>query len=141
MSEPNKSRRQIAIFLLLLFAFSAVFYSLILIARKLIAGNGLYVSGLMWCPALAAMVTLKVSGRKLSELGWKWPKHASHNLYLQGIFTPLTRKSGNTAWFFDEFGIVLPIVTIVFAIFFWTRRGELQPVVPRPTGQQLPVTG
>lgn len=290
MSEPNKSRRQIAIFLLLLFAFSAVFYSLILIARKLIAGNGLYVSGLMWCPALAAIVTLKVSGRKLSELGWKWPKtryavaswfipllyttigyfiiwilglggfpnqefmdqlvegmglkaspavstivylfligsigmvhsvanglgeeigwrgflvpelfktmgltgtalfsglvwalwhypvligadynagtptwygltcftvmvlalsfifawmrlksgslwtaallHASHNLYVQGIFTPLTRKSGNTAWFFDEFGIVLPIVTIAFAIFFWTRRGELQPVVPRPT--------
>jgi uncharacterized protein len=74
MSESNKSRRQIAIFLLFLLAFSAVFYFLILIAHKLNAGNGLYVSGLMWCPALAAIATLKVSGRKLSELGWKWPK-------------------------------------------------------------------
>jgi uncharacterized protein len=50
--------------------------------------------------------------------------HASHNLYVQSIFTPLTHKSGNTAWFFDEFGVVLPIVTIVFAIFFWSRRGR-----------------
>ena len=28
----------------------------------------------MWCPALAAFSRLKVSGRKLSGLGWKWPK-------------------------------------------------------------------
>jgi uncharacterized protein len=67
--------------------------------------------------------------------------HASHNLYVQSIFTPLTHKSGNTAWFFDEFGVVLPIVTIIFAIFFWSRRGQLQPIVPQPTGQQLAVTG
>jgi len=73
MSELNKSRRQIAIFLLLLFVFSAVFYCLILIAHKLEAGKGLYVSGLMWCPALAAIGTLKLRGRKLSELGWRWP--------------------------------------------------------------------
>jgi uncharacterized protein len=73
MSESNKSRSQVALFLLLLFGFSAVFYSLILIAQKLNAGHGLYVSGLMWCPALAAVATLKLSGRKLSELGWKWP--------------------------------------------------------------------
>jgi hypothetical protein len=38
MSEPNKSRSQIAIWLLLLFAFTAVFYCLILVAHKLEAG-------------------------------------------------------------------------------------------------------
>jgi len=27
----------------------------------------------MWCPALAAVATLKLNGRKLSELGWRWP--------------------------------------------------------------------
>jgi uncharacterized protein len=53
----------------------------------------------------------------------------------------LTHKSSNTAWFFDEFGVVLPIITIAFAIFFWSRRGELQPIVSQPTGQQLAVTG
>ena len=54
MSESDKSQRQIAIFLLLLFGFSAIYYSLILIAHKLRAGNSLYVTGMMWCPALAA---------------------------------------------------------------------------------------
>src|ERR1700743_1507067 len=47
MSEPNKSRRQVAAFLLLLFGFSAIFYCLILIAHKLEAGRGLHVCGLM----------------------------------------------------------------------------------------------
>jgi membrane protease YdiL (CAAX protease family) len=73
MSESTKSRLQIAIFLLLVFAFSSIFYSLILIAHKLSAGNGLYVIGIMWCPALAAVTTLKLNGRKLSDLGWTWP--------------------------------------------------------------------
>jgi membrane protease YdiL (CAAX protease family) len=51
--------------------------------------------------------------------------HASHNLYIQAIFTPLTRNTGKTAWFIDEFGAVLPIVALGFAIYFWRRREEL----------------
>jgi membrane protease YdiL (CAAX protease family) len=51
--------------------------------------------------------------------------HASHNLYIQDIFTPLTRYTGKTAWFIDEFGAILPIVAIGFAIFFWRRRARL----------------
>ena len=51
--------------------------------------------------------------------------HASHNLYVQEIFTPLTRNTGKTAWFIDEFGAVLPLVVLFFAIYFWRRRGEL----------------
>jgi uncharacterized protein len=73
-SEPNTSRRQVAIFLLLVFAFSSIFYLLILIPHKLGAENGLYVTGIMWCPALAAVATLKLNRRKLSELGWRWPE-------------------------------------------------------------------
>ena len=51
--------------------------------------------------------------------------HASHNLYIQEIFTPLTRNTGKTAWFIDEFGAVLPVVAVEFAIYFWRRRNEL----------------
>ena len=51
--------------------------------------------------------------------------HASHNLYVQAIFTPLTRDTGRTAWFIDEFGAVLPLVAVAFAIYFWTRRKEV----------------
>jgi len=51
--------------------------------------------------------------------------HASHNLYVQTIFTPLTRNTGKTAWYIDEFGAVLPLVAVVFAICFWRRRSEI----------------
>ncbi len=51
--------------------------------------------------------------------------HATHNLFIQGIFTPITQDTGNTNYYIDEFGIVLPVVCIGFAIFFWRKRGEL----------------
>src|SRR5262249_28332160 len=35
-------------------------------------GLGMYVLGLMWCPALAGMATLRLNGRSISDLGWKW---------------------------------------------------------------------
>jgi len=54
--------------------------------------------------------------------------HASHNLFIQSLFTPFTVDTGNTAYFIDEFGIVLPIVVAGFAIYFWTKRKELKPV-------------
>jgi CAAX protease family protein len=28
-------------------------------------------------------------------------------------------------WYIDEFGCVLPLVAIVFAIYFWSKRREL----------------
>jgi membrane protease YdiL (CAAX protease family) len=281
-SKQKGSWRQIATYLLLVFVFSSVFYFLMLKAHTLGAGGGLYVLGIMWCPALAGMATLRLNNRKLSELGWKWPAsgyafqswfiplfyaniayvivwstglggfpnhefmgqlvtrmglpvssviatvlyillagsfgltrglasalgeeigwrgflipelsknvgftgtalisgavwacwhyplliwgdynngtptwygltcftalvfslsfifawmrlksgslwtgallHASHNLYVQAIFTPLTRNTGKTAWYIDEFGAILPLVTIAFAIYFWRRRHEL----------------
>jgi membrane protease YdiL (CAAX protease family) len=286
MSEAQSSRRQVVIYLLLAFTFSSVFYFLILRAHKLGAGGGIYVVGLMWCPALAAFATLKLKRRKLSELGWRWPHttyaamswfipllyatiaysfvwatglggfpnhevmqhlvsrmglrtspvvstvvyvlltgsfglvenlatalgeeigwrgflvpelfktmgftstalisgvvwacwhypiliwgdynagtptwygltcftilvvamsfvfawmrlksgslwvgallHASHNLYIQDIFSPLTSNTGKTAWFIDEFGAVLPAVAVGFAIYFWRRRRELKTAI------------
>jgi uncharacterized protein len=282
MSDADNSRRQVVTYLLLVFAFSSIFYFLILRAHRLAAGGGFYVLGIMWCPALAAMAAIKFYDRNLSELGWKWPAakyaamswyvplmyttiaytivwasglgafpnydflnstvdkmglrispvassvvyvlvvgtvgmvramssglgeeigwrgflvpelyknygftaaslisgvvwamwhypiliwgdynagtptwygltcftvmvvssafifawlrlksgslwtgailHGSHNLYVQLIFTPLTRNTGKTAWFIDEFGAVLPLVTVAFAIYFWRRRREL----------------
>lgn len=282
MASPKTSREQVATYLVLVFLFSSVFYFLILRAHTLRAGTGLYVVGLMWCPALAGILTLKLNVRKLGELGWKWPApeyaamswyvplmyaviayaiawmsglggfpnrefmvdiagrmglhlsfgtstivyvvlvgsfglvgslshalgeeigwrgflvpelsktmsftstalisgavwacwhypvliwgdynagtptwyglacftvlvfgasfifawmrlktgslwtgailHASHNLYIQAILTPLTRNTGKTAWFIDEFGALLPLVIAVFAIYFWSRRGEI----------------
>jgi len=51
--------------------------------------------------------------------------HASHNLFIQNFFTPLTQDTGNTAYYIDEFGIVLPVVGICFALYYWNKRSKL----------------
>lgn len=282
MAQPRSSRVQIVIYLLLVFACSSLFYFLVLHSGSLGNGRGMYVLGLMWCPALAGMLTLRLNGRSIADLGWKWGEtkyqirswfipllyaaiaysivwiagfggfgnsefldalvkqmhlggsrwisialgifltgtyglvrgvssalgeeigwrgflvpelsrttsftrtalisgiiwslwhypiliygdynagtptwygltcftvmvisdsfilawmrlksgslwtgailHASHNLYIQAIFTPLTRNTGKTAWYIDEFGCVLPLVVVAFAFYFWTKRKDL----------------
>ncbi|WP_418644279.1 CPBP family intramembrane glutamic endopeptidase [Tenacibaculum insulae] len=32
----------------------------------------IYIGGLMWCPAVAAIITLKIKGRPISSLRWNW---------------------------------------------------------------------
>ncbi|MFT4093157.1 MAG: type II CAAX endopeptidase family protein [Niabella sp.] len=51
--------------------------------------------------------------------------HASHNLYIQSIFTPLTIDTGKTKYFIDEFGIVLPAICLLLAIWFYSKRKQL----------------
>jgi membrane protease YdiL (CAAX protease family) len=48
--------------------------------------------------------------------------HASHNLFVQAIFTPLTGDTGPTRYAIDEFGFVLPLVIGATAVWFWRRR-------------------
>jgi membrane protease YdiL (CAAX protease family) len=278
-----KSRKAIGIFLFFLFAFSSVFYAVIIHIGKLGAGHGMYVLGIMYCPAFAAFTTCKILKRKISGLGWSWgnPRyqlwaylvpliyslvsyliiwlvgwggfynhdfvqgvaksfgfgqlpnglvivlyfviigiygmansmstavgeeigwrgflvpelsktagytktsliagliwavwhypilifadynsgtpawfgltcftvmvvsisfvftwfrlksgslwtgailHASHNLFIQAFFTPMTADTGKTKYYIDEFGVVIPVICLITAIYFWSRRGEL----------------
>ena len=72
MTEDRQTAvRRIVIFLGINFLFSTVFYVL-LIKNGLGGGNGLYVRGIMWCPALAAFLTCRLVRKDYSELGWKW---------------------------------------------------------------------
>ena len=60
--------------------------------------------------------------------GSLWPAailHGSHNLFIQSIFTPLTRDTGPTKYIIDEFGIGLVITITIGAIIVWRRRDEL----------------
>jgi len=61
--------------------------------------------------------------------GSVWPAailHGSHNLWIQGVFTPLTRDTGHTRWVIDEFGAALALTAIGVGWLTWTRRGQAQ---------------
>lgn len=281
--NSTEDRKQLATYLLLTFALSSIFYFLIIKSGHLGAASGMYVVGLMWSPATAAILTCRIFGRDLGTLGWKWGKaryqiasyliplgyatvayvfiwtfrlggfydhefvsrvtqrfglgplpswasislyfvlagtagmvrscasalgeeigwrgflvpqlskmtsftgtalvsgivwslwhypilifadynagtptwygltcftvmvisisfvfawmrlksgslwtgvllHASHNLFIQSFFTPMTTNTGRSAYFIDEFGCVLPVVSLALAIYFWSRRKEV----------------
>jgi uncharacterized protein len=58
----------IAIFMAILAGLSAICYFAILKLNP----TSIYVGALMWCPAIAALITLRIRGRSLSSLPWKW---------------------------------------------------------------------
>lgn len=53
-----------------------------------------------------------------------WPAvilHASHNLFIQRVFTPLTVKGESTHFYIDEFGIVMPILGSILSLGFYLQ--------------------
>jgi len=54
--------------------------------------------------------------------------HASHNLFIQAIFDRMTASGGRVLYVTTEFGFGLVLSIAAFALYFWTRRGE----VPTP---------
>lgn len=66
--------------------------------------------------------------------GSLWPAailHASHNLFIQGILTPLTRDTGPTKYIIDEFGIGLVITIGIGAVIAWRKSRRLT-ITPGP---------
>lgn len=60
-----------------------------------------------------------------------WPAvlyHSVHNIYIQKICTPLTIINEKTTFWIDEFGFMIPIVTTIFAFYFW-RKSEKELLV------------
>ena len=45
--------------------------------------------------------------------------HASHNIFIQEILSPLTKDTGNTRYIIGEFGAGLAIMSIIVGIIFW----------------------
>lgn len=81
------------------------------------------------------MFTLMVTGLNFAfswlrnESGSFWPAavlHASHNLFIRTVFTPLTLQNGITPYIIDEFGVGLALAGLVMALVFWQRRKNLQ---------------
>jgi uncharacterized protein len=71
-TRAHRTRAELATFLGLTFALSAVFWWLIIAAGSLAAHGGAYVFALMWCPGVSALATrLSFQGNVRGE-GWRW---------------------------------------------------------------------
>jgi membrane protease YdiL (CAAX protease family) len=51
--------------------------------------------------------------------------HASHNLFIQQVFDPLTRDREFTRYITTEFGVGLALAYTILALYFWRRRGDV----------------
>ena len=73
-------------------------------------------------------MTFPISWLRLKS-GSVWPAvllHASHNLYIQRIFDPLTiENSSLSKYMIGESGVVMMVILIGTAVIFWHLRGRL----------------
>jgi uncharacterized protein len=70
--NPATGRRAILVYLLITWTVSSLFYFLIIKSAGTRAADGAYVEGLMWCPAIGALLACKYLGRPIASLGWQW---------------------------------------------------------------------
>jgi membrane protease YdiL (CAAX protease family) len=59
-----------------------------------------------------------------------WPAalfHSVHNIFIQKIFTPLTITNDHSTFWIDEYGLMLTIITTIFALYFW-RKAKVEKV-------------
>ncbi len=64
--------RNVGIYLALTVAFSAVFEAVCIATNDIGGGRGMFVTALMWSPAIAALVTCHITRKPYSELGFRW---------------------------------------------------------------------
>jgi len=69
-SETKDTWKTIFIFLTIVTILSSLFHYAIVNLYP----SRIYIGGLMWCPAVAAIITLKLKGRSISSLNWNWGK-------------------------------------------------------------------
>jgi len=80
--------KTIIIFLVLVFALTSPFHYAIVNLYP----SRIYVGAIMWCPAVAAIITLKITGRSILSLNWKWPnwKYIQWSYLVPAIYAIIT---------------------------------------------------
>jgi uncharacterized protein len=80
------------------------------------------------CFTLMVIADAYILGWLRLKSGSLWPAailHASHNLFIQAIFDRMTAPAGKALYITTEFGCGLVLTIGAFAVYFWTRRGEV----------------
>lgn len=65
-------KKELITFLVLTFALSSIFYVFFASTKTLSAGGGRYVTMLMWCPGVSALVTRLIFQHNVRGEGWRW---------------------------------------------------------------------
>ena len=88
VSKDKVAWKTILIFLVLVFSLTSPFHYAIV---KLYPSR-LYVGAIMWCPAIATIITLKITGRSISSLNWKWPnwKYIQWSYLVPALYATIT---------------------------------------------------
>ncbi len=68
LSERKETWKTIFVFLAIVTILSSLFHYAIVNLYP----SRIYIGGLMWCPAIAAIITLKIKKRSISSLNWNW---------------------------------------------------------------------
>ena len=88
MSETKETWKTILIFLAAVTVLSSIFHYAIVNLYP----SRIYIGGLMWCPALASIITLKIKGRPVSSLNWNWGswKYIRLSYFIPALYGLLT---------------------------------------------------
>ena len=99
-SERSEAWKIIFIFLAIVTVISAVFHYAIVNLYP----SRIYIGGLMWCPAIAAIITLKLKGRSISSLNWNWGnwKYIRLSYFVPALYVLITYI---LIWFFGLGGL------------------------------------
>jgi membrane protease YdiL (CAAX protease family) len=68
IAERKEAWKTIFLFLALVIVLTSPFHYAIVNLYP----SRIYVGAIMWCPAIAAILTLKIKGRSISSLNWQW---------------------------------------------------------------------
>jgi hypothetical protein len=104
----------------------AAWHSPLLLFADYNAGtNRLYAMGCFTVMIVANSFAFAWLRLRLGSLWTAAVLHASHNLFIQTVDN-MMRNTGKTLWYTTEFGAALAAVNVAFAVYFWTRRGEVE---------------
>ena len=94
---------------------------------------GSYNNGTPWWFGFSCFAVMVISSsviltwlRLVSKSVWPCALcHASHNVFIQAFFTPLTGARGAiTPFAIDEFGFAVPVMTLILAVWLWRYRAR-----------------
>ena len=68
ISERKETWKTIFLFLTIVLLLTSPFHYAVVNLYP----SRIYVGAIMWCPAIAAFITLKIKGHKISSLNWNW---------------------------------------------------------------------